>query len=211
MSIEDSNPERRNLVVLSSAIIIYYLAGGSVKEKTLSLEIINIEFSNTAMLSVIVWFMLGWFSFRYFIENRYVITNELKVACNGKSYLLGLFGVYFVSKFSKPEMVDLRSGKLIYFCKKPEVNSLHDSSLPFQVSYQNSNLTGSVLTNVKITGLIKWPLYFLLSLRLFFSDPNVTRNILPLYLPLIASVFGLCNEITAVHPLFESLCSIFHL
>ena len=69
MPYSDSNPERRNLTVLSLAIIVYYLAGGQFLNGEVNLMLINAKFNNPAMLVVFVWIMLCWFAFRYFVTS----------------------------------------------------------------------------------------------------------------------------------------------
>ena len=70
MAIEDSDPERRNLTVMSGAFIIYYLAGGSFDEKQITLEVVNMHFSRPSVLAGIAWIMLLWFVYRYWQMNK---------------------------------------------------------------------------------------------------------------------------------------------
>lgn len=64
MTIQDSSPERRNLVVLAVSIIIFYLAGGEFIDQSVKLQIINVKFANPDMLKHFVWVLLLWFIFR---------------------------------------------------------------------------------------------------------------------------------------------------
>lgn len=68
--IADGHAERRNLTVLSIAIIIYFLGGASLKGHNLSLPMVSITFTNTWVLVVMVWVSLAWFQFRYWQEAR---------------------------------------------------------------------------------------------------------------------------------------------
>jgi len=70
MPYSDSNPERRNLTVLSLAIIVYYLAGGEFLNNEVKLVIINAKFNNPSVLIAFVWVMLCWFLFRYFVTQK---------------------------------------------------------------------------------------------------------------------------------------------
>ncbi len=70
MPYSDNNPERRNLTVLSLAIIVYRLADGHLLNKEMSLTLINIGFENQQALIFIMWFALVWFLFRYVVTNR---------------------------------------------------------------------------------------------------------------------------------------------
>ena len=77
MTYSDSNPERRNLTILSLAIIIFYLAEGKLVGSNLNFTLVNIQFENKGMLIIIVWSMLFWFLFRYVVTNRHTHGNEL--------------------------------------------------------------------------------------------------------------------------------------
>jgi len=70
MALQDSNPERRNLSVLSLSIIVFYLACGSFTEGTVRLQIVNINFAKPEVLSFFVWGILVWFTFRYWLVHQ---------------------------------------------------------------------------------------------------------------------------------------------
>lgn len=70
MSIQDSDPERRNLVVSSMAFIAYFYAGGGFADTTLRLQVINADFSRPEILGVIAWLMYFWFIYRYWVTHR---------------------------------------------------------------------------------------------------------------------------------------------
>lgn len=62
MPMQDSDPERRNLVLTSLSFIVFYLAGGHITENILKLQIVNISFKNTYVLIVTAWIMIVWFA-----------------------------------------------------------------------------------------------------------------------------------------------------
>ena len=70
MAISDNNPERRNLTLLSIAIIVFYLAGGYFVGDEIKLIIINVGFHNSDVLGYLVWVMLAWFLFKYWLTSR---------------------------------------------------------------------------------------------------------------------------------------------
>ena len=70
MPISDNVPERRNLVVLSTSIIIFYLAGGSITDDTVRLQVINANFSKPEVLAYFIWFLLFWFCYRYWLTQQ---------------------------------------------------------------------------------------------------------------------------------------------
>ena len=70
MSIEDTNPERRNLRIASLAFIAYFYGGGQLPDNTISLQIVELIFSRPAVLAVLAWILLFWFAYRYWVVNR---------------------------------------------------------------------------------------------------------------------------------------------
>lgn len=63
--INDSSPERRNLMVLSISIMLFYYAGGHVTSNVVSLPMISVEFSRPEVLVGAIWVALFWFIYRY--------------------------------------------------------------------------------------------------------------------------------------------------
>lgn len=70
MAIHDSNPERRNLTILSLAIIIFYCADGEISDDRIRLLVVNMEFGKDEFLQYFLWIILFWFFFRYRLTNR---------------------------------------------------------------------------------------------------------------------------------------------
>ncbi|WP_417521897.1 hypothetical protein [Marinobacter sp.] len=71
MPISDSSPERRNLVVVSVAFILFYLAEGSVSGNSLRLFFVNIEFNEPVVLAYGAWVFLFWFGLRFWQKNGF--------------------------------------------------------------------------------------------------------------------------------------------
>jgi hypothetical protein len=65
MPVHDSNPERRNLTVLSLCIILFYIGGGEFNDRSIKLQVVNVDFSRPEVLACFAWGLLGWFCFRY--------------------------------------------------------------------------------------------------------------------------------------------------
>ena len=70
MPVQDSNPERRNLTVLSLAFVAYYYCGGSAVSDHVSFQLVSMKFSRPELLAVLVWMSLLWFLLRYWQANR---------------------------------------------------------------------------------------------------------------------------------------------
>lgn len=75
---QDSNPDRRNLVLTSLSFIIYNLAGGKLPDGSteLKLNVISLEFTKPEYLLVFAYLMFLWFLLRYWQTNK----NKYKVA-----------------------------------------------------------------------------------------------------------------------------------
>ncbi|MDM8566646.1 hypothetical protein QUF74_13470 [Candidatus Halobeggiatoa sp. HSG11] len=86
--IQSSSPERRNLIVLSLAIIIYYLAGGNLVNGDIKLYFVNITFARPEVISTFVWIMLCWFCLRFGQMNRGKYTKKHYEEMSTLSYLL---------------------------------------------------------------------------------------------------------------------------
>jgi len=76
VALQDSNPERRNLLVLSLSIIVFYLGGGEFTDNNIRLQIVNIHFSKPEVLGCFVWALLAWFAFRYWLVHQGAWTKE---------------------------------------------------------------------------------------------------------------------------------------
>lgn len=70
MAIQDSDPERRNLVVTSLAFIAYFYAGGSFQDNSIRVQVVNLNFSNTTFLGGMAWILLFWFLYRYWLTHK---------------------------------------------------------------------------------------------------------------------------------------------
>lgn len=63
-----SNPDRRNLNVISLAIITYFIASGQLTGDVLTLQFVDVEFSKPEVLVVLLWIFFGWFWLRFHIS-----------------------------------------------------------------------------------------------------------------------------------------------
>lgn len=76
MAIHDSSPEKRNLSVLSLAIIIFFAAEARFLDNEVKLIVINVELHKPEVLKYFIWSMLFWFAFRYWLINRGQFTKD---------------------------------------------------------------------------------------------------------------------------------------
>jgi len=90
MAIQDSDPERRNLMVTSIAFIAFYFAGGSFPEKSVRLQVINAEFTRPSVLCLIAWIAFFWFIYRYWQTHNGNFTTSSKnefFKWNGRTFI----------------------------------------------------------------------------------------------------------------------------
>lgn len=69
MAIQDTDPERRNLVVCSMAFIIYYYGEATFPDSAIRLQIINAHFQNIQFLVGLAWAVIFWFLYRYWLSH----------------------------------------------------------------------------------------------------------------------------------------------
>lgn len=90
MAYQDSNPERRNLIVTSIALSAYCYAGGSIAEPSIRLQFINATFSLPGVLALIGWLVLFWFIYRYWLAHNGDFSKSFREEFHnitGKQYL----------------------------------------------------------------------------------------------------------------------------
>ncbi len=57
--------QKRNLMVVSLSIIIYFMAGGSIDNGSLKLIFLNVKFDRLWVLVFVIWLSLFWFYLRF--------------------------------------------------------------------------------------------------------------------------------------------------
>lgn len=70
MSMEDSNVERRNLMVTSIAFIAYFYSNGKIASNEVQIQVINVVFSDPTVLVAMAWILLFWFFYRYWLAHQ---------------------------------------------------------------------------------------------------------------------------------------------
>ena len=82
MALQDSNPERRNLSVLSFMLITYFIGGGSFPDNEISLQAVKMTFSRPDTLAAFVWVLFFWFLYRYWVVSRSSFSKEFNIEIN---------------------------------------------------------------------------------------------------------------------------------
>ena len=186
MAIQDSNPERRNLSLLSISIITFYAAGGEVIDNVVRFQIINVGFHKPEVLAYFVWGILCWFCFRYWLLNRDGWKKELfkeMVDTSNYSFLLHRhivkkFGLG--TNFSRSYYVDKH---WVALCPKGPLG------LVYQHIFKDD--TGSQQSETKdINTLLDKILLTLFGATMFFRKPTLSGYFVPYFLFLSAVLLG---------------------
>lgn len=90
MTIHDTSPERRNLMVASLTFIAYFYAGGSFPDSNVRLQVINASFEKPEILALMAWIAFSWFLYRYWQTHTGQFSKEFREELSewqGKKYI----------------------------------------------------------------------------------------------------------------------------
>ncbi|WP_448249874.1 hypothetical protein [Thalassotalea agariperforans] len=90
MPIQDSEPERRNLMITSIAFITYFYGEGTFISNEIRLQVINVSFQNPKFLTLMAWIAIFWFLYRYWQKYNGKFTTEFLsefISRQGKTYV----------------------------------------------------------------------------------------------------------------------------
>jgi hypothetical protein len=76
--VNDSSPERRNLLITSLAFIAFYGGGAEISSNELRLVLVDASFSRSYFLAIMVWIAIGWFALRFWQKSDGEITKNLR-------------------------------------------------------------------------------------------------------------------------------------
>jgi|GEM_PF-5675092 len=120
MDIEGAHSERKNLVVLSLMIILFYCAGGHLKEgaENISFGFVNIAFANPQVLVGFIWFALWWFAFRFYQSIQESWFSDLQNQLGNTRDLFPL--KWYAKKFGLKEKFDYDYLRLTLIETRPD-------------------------------------------------------------------------------------------
>lgn len=193
MAVEDSQPERRNLVITSLSIIVFYLAGGQFTDNTVNLQVVNIRFEKTEVLAGFVWLMLLWFAFRYKQRNvghsLFAVNDSLTTFQNSRLLMYCL-----KKKLSLSKDTEARSKLFI-----DDLNFTFGSDLNIcysRIEYSDCSMdcdTGKFVVEKEyilidsLCGFVCKPIFVF---RMMIFDYDVTSRVVPYLLFLLAIFLG---------------------
>ncbi len=187
MAIQDSNPERRNLSLLSISIIIYYAAGGEVIDDVVRLHVINVSFQKPEVLAYFVWGILCWFCFRYWQLNRDSWKKELFKEMVDVSHHSSFLYSHLVKKFGLGG--DFSNS---HFEDRHWVKISHKG--PLAITFQHIYKDDSGAQKSETKEIQSIPDYVLLTLygaTMFFIRPTLSGYFVPYILFVLAVFFGI--------------------
>jgi len=187
MAIHDSDPERRNLVVLSIGFILFKLGRGKIDGTHLKLAMVNIEFSKPEIIITAAWLMLFWFLLRYWQTHKFSVFDSLKE--NAKKEFPYKFLVKYVEKridkpynsdefgFSNPRFDNQVNWKLKYTTY--QATKKDSSGMPRSFSNASDNILD--LSGPAFQLIRAWAYFYSA-----FSQPAFSSNAAPYLLFILA-------------------------
>ena len=197
MAFQDSNPERRNLVVTSVAFIAYYYGGGELANNSISLPVVSIRFANTGFIAAMAWAALFWFLYRYWLlhSGEFVKNFASEVySYHDKPYIERYAAKrtgrrYAGDKDDSEEGVRLRSlvwgGGCLRAPYSYITNIRRNKNTGAVESY-----TSATQGEIRFTDLHGWLIALVVTASCFFRKPSFSNYLMP-YLVFVVAVFGL--------------------
>lgn len=197
--LSDSDPFRRNLFSTSLVFILYYLAGGQLRDDYVSVQFVNITFSSPHILAVTAWGILFWFALRYYQTRDKsffeVFSNDILKEKNFalSKYLEKKTGKKYMCKDGKYEHKD---GFLLdsIECKRMSKWIAHIAPLRKVVDRHPNVPIGYARdrnTQVSIDG---FGVVFFTFIFLIFKKPGFNNHLMPYLVFYLAIALGLYNN-----------------
>lgn len=193
MTIQDSNAERRNLCLLSLAIIIFYLGDGKLTDEIVRFQVVNIQFDRPEILVYFVWVLILWFALRYWQTHRHKpkqsFKEDIESISNSKLMIL-----YAKKEFNLPynEIHGFNAVSLSILNSKWRIRCQRvlDADLDEQGKFKV--IKGTDWTESKeITGIKGSALKILLRLHAIATKPGVSAYTVPYVLFFMALLMPL--------------------
>jgi len=195
MPMQDSDPERRNLMVTSIAFIAYFYAGGSFPESNVRLQVINAEFSQPEILALIAWSTFCWFIYRYWVTHRgnfiASFSNEF-TEIREKLYIIN-----FLNKELKQTLhinepnneyyaSNLRwvGGSVVATCNYASITRNPEGKIVSSSS--GGGIHNRAPKYIKFKGIKGWFLVFRATLSCIIKQPSFSNYVVPYFLSFLA-------------------------
>jgi hypothetical protein len=195
MAIEDTDPERRNLIVAAIAFIAYHYGGGHFPDRTVTLEVINMEFSNPVFLAAMAWTALFWFMYRYWLTHAGKFRRHFATEFDtfqAKAYVQR----YVASRIQEQPAVEKGAGphvnRLLWFGRRVLASYIYASNVKRDPetgrikSYSDVKINGG---QVSFNDLKGWIVALRATGACFFQHPSFSSYIVP-YLLFVFALIG---------------------
>ena len=192
MALQDSNPERRNLSLLSFIFIAFFLGGGSFPDSDLSLRllVITVSFSRPEALVLLIWLIFFWFLYRYWVVHREVFSKKFQAETNELRTLA--FIEKFVSKSIgrpiAPKIADTIKGETGIIIEKMFWRESHlqihimDKELnrdEYGIIRGQGRVEGGLNKTIRLTGIIGLLITIRLIVHCIIMRPSFSSYIVP--------------------------------
>jgi hypothetical protein len=78
MPYQDDNPERRNLMLISTLFVTFFYGGGTVTTADISFPMVNVSFMKPAAVITIIWIVFFWFLYRFALVHGIRFVDDMK-------------------------------------------------------------------------------------------------------------------------------------
>lgn len=211
MEYHDSDPERRNLVLISFAFLVYFIGDGEFKSGDINFQIVNLHLNNQVGLAVIAWAMLLWFFYRFMLKHSSTFLTLFRSELG--EFLHRRYIRKFVEKSLKESLLpqikfptntnEEEDGWLIhsirhhrgkYFIHTQHVENLKRQPKTGEVetSRQKSSERGDIVSKpIFFEGFSGYFTFFRLFCDYCLTRPNFSTNLFPALMFLAASLTGI--------------------
>ena len=191
MALHDSNPERRNLTVLSMSIILYYLAGGQVMDSVVRVQVVNVTFRNPEILAFFVWLLLAWFCFRYWLTNKETWKKPLISELTSRDTCQPIYYNHLVKRFGLSDNYESSYHENSHWVKLADSQS---KLVRFQHIYKEES--GKQKSDyADIETLADRIVVLRCIVEMFFRQPTLSGYFVPYFLFLWALALGLVSAL----------------
>jgi hypothetical protein len=192
MAIQDSNAERRNLMVTSIGFIAYFYAGGSFPNSSVRLQVINADFSRPEVLSVMAWTAFIWFLYRYWVTHSGDFTKHFRGELYDlriKSYIKS----YALKRLDRDLVIGQKDGHIVsQFAWGGGCLKIGLTYITNVVRDENGDATNWTIdadtkeVSIKMSDLNGWALALKINLECMLKYPSFSNYMVPYILALVA-------------------------
>ncbi|MCK7569170.1 hypothetical protein MLD24_21290 [Marinobacter xestospongiae] len=204
MTIQDSSPERRNLIVISVGIIAFFVGEASIPADEIRLGIVSVTFSRPDALIIMLWLIFLWFLYRYWVVHRSSFGKEFPPELNSfknsllvRNFVESRVGQNLAIEVGEPnlkeqgleiEWLRWREGGLEARVLERTLNRDEDG-----VVRGRGVVNGGSHSLVRFDGFRGWLVTLRVIAICLFSKPSFTSYVVPFCIATLAAMIGACS------------------